>query len=299
MLTARFDQPPHHFVTIDLVRDLDRLTHAVDRDRGVGAVVLTGTRQSFLTHADPAALAPITELPHLRGDVLAPLIALQARLTRVPGSIRLLERLGATTSAVAWGARWKRATLRMNRSGTVYIAAINGPTTGGGQEIALACDLRYAEDADHVRMGQIETLAGLIPGGGGTQRLPAMIGLGRAIEHVLEGSSLSARAAFELGIVTRLTPPGEVLTAAQDTAARLSRRSPSAIAEAKRSLYFASRWPLSIGLDRELAGFVSAGSTGAAKDVHRAFHEDIERTGTSPLIGDATAWRDGTRVDQV
>ncbi|MFT3661430.1 MAG: enoyl-CoA hydratase/isomerase family protein [Gordonia sp. (in: high G+C Gram-positive bacteria)] len=281
------------------MRDLDALTAAVDRDPSVGAVVLTGTGRSFLTHADPDALAPITGLPHVPGGLLAPMLAVQARLNRIPGVIGVLERLGPTTSAVAWGARWKRTTLRMNRSGAVYLAAINGPTTGGGQEIALACDLRYAEDADHVRMGQIETLAGLIPGGGGTQRLPAIIGFGRAMEHVLEGASISAREAYELGIVTRLTPPGGVLAAAQETAARLANRAPSAIAEAKRSLYFAARWPLSLGLDRELAGFVSAGSVRAAADVHRAFHEDLARTGGSPLIGDDPAWRDGTRVDQV
>jgi enoyl-CoA hydratase/carnithine racemase len=60
----------------------------------------------------------------------------------------------------------------MNRSSTIYLAAINGPATGGGQELALACDLRYAADAEYIRMCQIEALAGLIPGGGGTQRLP-------------------------------------------------------------------------------------------------------------------------------
>ncbi|MFW0790628.1 enoyl-CoA hydratase/isomerase family protein [Gordonia sp. CPCC 205333] len=298
VLTAQFNQPPHHFVTIDFVRDLDALTRAVDKDSSVGAVVLTGTDKNFLTHADPDGLQPLTQLPHLPGRLLTPVITAQGFIARLPGTVKLLESLGATTSTIAWGVRWKRTILRMNRSRVVYIAAINGPTTGGGQEIALACDLRYAEDAEHVRMGQIELLAGLIPGGGGTQRLPSIIGLGKAVEYILEGATFSAREALELGIVNHLTEPGAVLAAAQHTATRLARRSPTAIAEAKRALYFASRKPLSIGLDMELGGFVSAGSTKASKDVHQAFDEDLRRLGTSPLIEAESDWRTGTRVDQ-
>ncbi|GAB18422.1 enoyl-CoA hydratase [Gordonia effusa NBRC 100432] len=298
VLTAYFNQPPHHFVTIDFVRDLDALTRAVDKDPSIGALVLTGTDKNFLTHADPDGIQPLTRLPHLPGRLLTPAITAQDFIARLPGIVALLEKLGTTASTIAWGVRWKRTILRMNRSRVVYIAAINGPTTGGGQEIALACDLRYAENAEHVRMGQIELLAGLIPGGGGTQRLPSIIGLGKAVEYILEGATFSAQEAFDLGIVHHLATPGAVLAAAQETATRLARRSPTAIAEAKRALYFASRKPLSIGLDMELAGFVSAGSTKASKHIHKAFDEDLRRLGASPLLEVESEWRTGTRVDQ-
>ena len=72
------------------------------------------------------------------------------------------------------GHRWKRLTLRMNRSAAVYLAAINGPVLDGG--LVLACNLRYAAGASHLRMGQMEMLVALIPGGGGSQRLLRVLG---------------------------------------------------------------------------------------------------------------------------
>src|ERR1700739_1065423 len=126
----------------------------------------------------------------------------------------------------------------MNRSATVYIAAINGPTTGGGHEIALACDLRFVSDAPHIRLGQIESLAGLIPGGGGTQRLPKMVGTAKALEHMLAGAPLPTEQASDLGLVNALVPDDELLTHAQHTAARLARRSPVAVRAIKRLAYF-------------------------------------------------------------
>ena len=96
-----------------------------------------------------------------------------------------LERFGGDLGkGIGWLYRWKRTTLRMNRSHVVYIAAINGPTLEGGLEIALACDLRYAADAASLRMGQCEMLVGVIPGGGGSQRMLRMLGTARAFEHI-------------------------------------------------------------------------------------------------------------------
>ena len=76
----------------------------------------------------------------------------------------------------------------MNRSRCVYLAAVSGPTLGGGHELALACDLRYAADDPSVMLGQIEILAGVVPGGGGTQRLARIVRTARALELVLEGA---------------------------------------------------------------------------------------------------------------
>ena len=187
----------------------------------------------------------------------------------------------------------------MNRSSTVYLAAINGPTLGGGHELALACDLRYAADADHVLLGQIETLAGLIPGGGGTQRLPRMIGTSRAIEHILEGKPITARQAHDLGLVHKLVDADRLLAETQATAARLAQRSPVAIAALKRSIYFATSRPLGRGLDYELAGFLAAGSTRAMKRTIAAFREDLDDHGDTPFLAIPEPWIDGTQVDQV
>ena len=242
------------------------------------------------------------DLPHpqLPASLLEPGLRLQSMALRIPPLTRLAERCGgAVGKGLVWGYRWKRTILRMNRSSTVYLAAINGPTLGGGHELALACDVRYAADADHVLLGQIETLAGLIPGGGGTQRLPRIIGTSRALEHMLEGKPMTARQAHELGIVHKLVEPDRLLAETQTAAARLARRSPVAIASVKRSVYFATSRPLGRGLDYELAGFLAAGSTRAMKRTVRAFREDLDRHGDTPFLANPKPWIDGTRVDLV
>ena len=303
VLTARCVTPPLNFATSALLRDLDLLTRAVDRDNSVGAVVLTGGVDGrFLTHADPLELGAMIDLPHpqLPAALLRPGLRLQNVALRLPGLARAVERHGgAVGKGLVWGYRWKRTILRMNRSATVYLAAINGPTLGGGHELALACDLRYAADADHVLLGQIETLAGVIPGGGGTQRLPRMLGTSRALEHMLEGTPITARQAHELGLVHKLAEPDQLLAETQATAARLAQRSPVAIAALKRSVYFAASRSLGRGLDHELAGFLAAGSTRAMKRTLTAFREDLDRHGDTPFLADPQPWIDGTRTDQV
>jgi enoyl-CoA hydratase len=303
VLTARYASPPLNFVTTACIRDLDRLTHAVDRDPTVGAVVLTGGVEGrFLTHADPGELGGMIEFPHpeLPMRALEPALRALNTLLRLPGLAAVTERAGgALGKGLVWGYRWKRTILRMNRSGTVYLAAINGPALGGGQELALACDLRYAADAEHVRMGQIEILAGLFPGGGGSQRLPRMLGTARALEHMLEGAPLTASEALALGLVHRLTPEERLLAEAQATAARIARRSPVAIAALKRCVYFGTDRRLSRGLDLELSGFLAAGSTRAMRRGLPTFLEELERLGETPFLADPDQWIEGTKVDQV
>lgn len=303
VLTARCITPPLNFATAALLADLDRLTRAVDADASVGAVVLTGGIEGrFLTHADPGELGGMIEMPHpqVPWRVVEPAIRALNTVLRLPGLAPVIERNGgAFGKGLVWGYRWKRTILRMNRSSTVYIAAINGPTTGGGQEIALACDLRFAADADHVRMGQIEMLAGLIPGGGATQRLPRMIGTARTLEHILDARPITAREALELGLVQRLVPPDDLVAETQKVAARYARRSPVAVAALKYAVYFATSRSLGRGLDMELAGFLAAGSTAGMKRGLHTFTAEMERLGDTPFLADPEPWADGTKVDLV
>ncbi|MGW4738413.1 enoyl-CoA hydratase/isomerase family protein [Nocardia xishanensis] len=303
VLTARIVAPPWNFVTPAVVRDLDTLTAAVDADDTVGAVVLTGGLPGrFLTHADPAALTGMIELPHpfVPARAAAPFLRATAAALRLPGAAALVERRGGGLGAgLVWGYRWKRTTLRMNRSGVAYLAAINGPALGGGHEIALACDLRYAADADHVRLGQIETLANLIPGGGATQRLTRLLGAAKAIEITLEGTPFTTQEALRLGLVHRVVATDELLAETKATAARLAARNPVVVAELKRAVYFGTDKSLSRGLDAEQAGFVSVGTTAAAARTTEAFFEDLDRLADTPFLADPKPWVDGTRVDQV
>lgn len=301
VLTARCSDPPLSFVTTAFIRDLDLLTRAVDRDRSVGAVILTGAEGRFLTHADPRELGGMIELPHpsLSMRVLEPGLRALGAMLRLPGLAVAVERHGgAVGKGLVWGYRWKRTILRMNRSGTVYLAAIDGPAMGGGHEIALACDLRYAADAEHIRLGQFEILVGLIPGGGGTQRLPGIAGTARALEHMLEGAPLTAAQALELGLVHRLVAEDELLAETQATAARLATRSPTAVAAIKRCAYFGTKRSLPRGLDMELAGFLSAGMSRTMPGTLRAFFDDLERHGETPFLADPEPWIAGTRTDQ-
>ena len=108
----------------------------------------------------------------------------------------------------------------------VTVAAINGPALGGGLEIALACDTRIAADAPNVRVGLTETRLGLIPAAGGTQRLPRLIGLPRALDMILTARQLTPKRALRAGVVDEVVHPAVLLRAAIDHAARDKKRRP-------------------------------------------------------------------------
>nr|MBA2320839.1 enoyl-CoA hydratase/isomerase family protein [Deltaproteobacteria bacterium] len=117
VLTARFFNPPLNFASAGFVRDLDRLTWVADRDRSVGAVVLTGVDGRFLTHADPSEIAGVIERPQPRmsiGMVEPGLRLLNNVLMRIPGFALAMERFGGDVGrGLVWGYRWKRSILRM------------------------------------------------------------------------------------------------------------------------------------------------------------------------------------------
>ena len=109
---------------------------------------------------------------------------------------------------------------------------------GGGCELALACDLRYMTADPDARIGLPEMTVGLIPGGGGTERLGRIIGMGRAVEMILEGRVLAPREAEEIGLVHRVVPPDALLDEARATAERLARRAPATVAALKRAVTY-------------------------------------------------------------
>jgi enoyl-CoA hydratase len=135
------------------------------------------------------------------------------------------------------------------------IAAINGVCLGGGLELALACDIRIASSG--ARFGQPEVNLGLIPGGGATQRLPRIIGLGAALRLLLTGEPVDAAEALRIGLVEEITDPAECLSRALAVAERIALNSPVAVATAKRAATAALGLPLAAGLDLERAAFLS------------------------------------------
>jgi enoyl-CoA hydratase len=126
------------------------------------------------------------------------------------------------------------------------IAAINGFALGGGCELALACDIRVASET--AKFGQPELGLGIIPGAGGTQRLPRVVGMGWAKHLILSGDVIDARQALEIGLVTAIMPAGQLQVRARELAKRILRQGPLAARLAKLALNASARVDLDSGL---------------------------------------------------
>ena len=137
----------------------------------------------------------------------------------------------------------------MDRCPQPIIAAIRGYAFGGGLELALACDIRIA--GDDARLGLTEIDLAIIPGGGGTQRLPRLVGRGRALEMILSGARIDAREALRIGLVERVVPAAEVLASALELAKTLAAKAPVALRYAKEAVVKGLELPLADGLRLE------------------------------------------------
>jgi enoyl-CoA hydratase len=134
----------------------------------------------------------------------------------------------------------------LDRCPKITIAAVNGLAFGGGCELAIACDLRVA--ADHARFAQPEVALGIIPGAGATQRLPRLIGLGRAKHMILTGDPISAQTALDWGLVSSVVPGAELVSATRALADRILSRGPLAVRLAKAAINASARVDLESGL---------------------------------------------------
>jgi len=130
------------------------------------------------------------------------------------------------------------------------VAMVNGFCLGGGCELALACDLRVA--SDRASFGQPEINLGIIPGGGGTQRLTRLVGEGKAMELILTGDIIDAQTAFQIGLVNMVVPAADLETKTMELASRIAEKSPVALRMAKEAVKTASRANLDEGLRREV-----------------------------------------------
>jgi len=151
------------------------------------------------------------------------------------------------------------------------IAAIHGYALGGGFELAIACDLIVA--AESTRLGLPEVTLGLMPGGGGTQRLPRLIGRLRANDLLMTGRSITAAEALEWGLVNRVAPDEGVLDAAVDLAQVIARRAPIAVGMGKRLVQEGLDQPLAVALAHERESTLHLYGTDDAKEGIDAFVE--------------------------
>jgi enoyl-CoA hydratase len=214
------DNPPVNALSTALLAELEAAIEERDADDAVRAVVLTGAgERAFVAGAD------IREFPALREDPDG-------------GPARALVRVG----------------LRIEAGRTPVIVAIRGFCLGGGLELAMCCDVRVcAEDA---QLGQPEIKLGLVPGGGGTQRLPRLVGMGRAMLLNLTGDFVDAATAERWGLVEKVVPPDALLDEALAVAARIAERSPYAVAVLRELARTTRDLPLEEGLRREGEAFL-------------------------------------------
>jgi len=215
------DNPPVNALSSALLAELETELDRLDNDPAIRAIVLTGAgERAFVAGAD------IKEFPALR------------EADDGTGPARRLHRVGH----------------RLDISSTPSIAAIRGFCLGGGLELACACDLRLC--ADDARLGQPEIKLGLIPGGGGTQRLPRLVGPGRAQYLNLTGEQIDAETAARWGLVERVVPAAELLPAALELARTIASYSPFAVATLRELARTTRDLPLEEGLRREGDAFL-------------------------------------------
>lgn len=182
-----------------------------------------------------------------------------------------IEELSGAGSGAQVAERGLAVCEMINKFPVPVIGAINGLAAGGGCELALACHLRIA--AKRAEFSLPETKLGLIPGYGGTQRLAREVGLGKAVEVMLTGKSLSGAEAYALGLVNRVVPFEELLMQAKSLAAEISKLAPLAVRACLRAVVDGLELPIEEGLALETRLFSELFSTADMREGTRAFLE--------------------------
>jgi enoyl-CoA hydratase len=219
------------------ISELGQTIDELDADANVRAIVLTGAgEKSFVAGADINELAVLSPAEGQRHAM-----------------------------------RGQQLFDRIEQLGKPVIAAINGFALGGGCELAMACTLRIA--ADSARLGQPEINLGIMPGYAGSQRLPRLVGKGRALEILLGGEMVAAARAYEIGLVNRVVPAADLLTEARKWAALLASKPPIAVRYILEAVHHGCEVPFANGEYVEASLFGLVASTDDMREGTRAFLE--------------------------
>jgi len=190
-------------------REMDAVVTRVAKDRTARVLIITGAGRAFCTGADVAYLMSLGETHKLHQTTMEEMIRSDGNILTTVLKIRNLPK--------------------------PVIAAVNGTAAGGGLALALACDIRIASEA--ARFNMIFTKRGVIPESGSTMTLPRLIGTARALELVFKAEAVDAREADRIGMVNKVVPADQLMTAAREMAAKMSENSPIALGFAKAAIY--------------------------------------------------------------
>lgn len=218
----------------ELLTELDRHLDALAVNRGVRVVFLTGAGRAFAAGADIAQMESLD-----------------------------------SSKAQEFAEFGQRVFRKIERLPQPVIALVNGFALGGGMELAMACDVRIA--SEKAKFGQPEVHLGVIPGFGGSQRLPRIVGQGRALEWLLSGDMMDANEALRIGLANRVVPAEELNEVGLQFADKLLAQGPLAIAAVKRAVYDGAEMDLDKGLAMEAALFGLCFSTSEQKEGMSAF----------------------------
>lgn len=219
-----------------MIEEMKRAIEEFHQDKLVGVVIITGTGKAFQTGADIEELSQMSplEIPQWNQGVVENFDALEKMRQPV-------------------------------------IAAINGYALGGGLELALACTIRIA--ADSAKMGLPEVKIGILPGAGGTQRLPRLIGKGLAAEMILTGEMIDAKEAYRIGLVNRVVPAEQLMATAEEIGRKILRNAPIAVALAKDAIEVGKNLPLDGAIQYAQKNCITCFSTEDMKEGTAAFLE--------------------------
>jgi enoyl-CoA hydratase len=236
--TVIIDNPPLNVMSKSVAVELSHIFRELATDNGVIAVILTGAgEKAFMAGAD------IKEFPQLMRNPNMKKIVMETHA--VLNQIDLFEK--------------------------PTIAVLNGMTFGGGCELALTCDIRVAEE--HTLIGLPEIKLGLFPGGGGTQRLPRLIGEARAKQLMFTGEPITAEKAERFGLVNEVVPSGEGLSYGLKLASQISRHSLQALSRIKRAVDDGMELSMEDAIEREADLFTEVFATHDIREGVQAFIE--------------------------
>ena len=233
---VKINRPPVNALNSEVVSEIHQMIDELENDEQVKVIILTGEGKAFVAGAD------ISEMVDFGPE-----------------------------GGAEFSKKGQAAFDKIENTPKPVIAAINGFALGGGCEIAMACDIRIAVEG--AKLGQPEVNLGVIPGFAGTQRLPRLVGKGKAKELIFTGNMITAEEAEKIGLVNQVLTADELMNTAKEMAKTIASKGPAAVRAAKLAINEGVNYELSKGLEIENQAFARLFETEDQKEGMKAFLE--------------------------